>query len=97
MPVSLQVGYASFAAGAPFDRRDEDVGVFECGPCRRGFAGAGDHDGGDAGGGEVGFDGRVPVAAVGGDHRRGDAEVGGDPFDGGASSSVSEGFPMCTE
>jgi hypothetical protein len=82
-PIPFQVGDAALASSAPFHEVDEGVGVFDSGSCLRGFPGAGDHDGGDADGGEIGFDAGVPVASIGG-HGGGGAELVDDPFDGGA-------------
>lgn len=52
---------SSFAPGAPLDRSDELVGVFDCLAGLGWFTGPWDHDGVDAEVAEVTFDGRVPV------------------------------------
>ena len=58
-PVPFQMRDTAFASGAPLDHVDERVGVLDGGSRLGCPSGAGDHDGGDADGGEIGFDGGV--------------------------------------
>ncbi len=81
-PVSLEMRDASFASGAPLDGVDELVSVFDGAARLGGSAGAWDDDGGHPGGGEIGLDGWVPVAAIGGHQRWRHAQVGAEAFDG---------------
>ncbi len=57
-------GDLAFAPGAPLDDVDERVSVLDGSSRLRWLSGAGDHHGGDADGGEVGFDGGADQVGV---------------------------------